>query len=89
MMPIAWTKTYQIPEGKAGKAFATTIGASTDFLNEGVRRMMVNASFWLLDKDVPQEANVNLVGNYEPTPFAFLEKDHFVKKNVSVASLTN
>ncbi len=89
MMPIAWTKSYQLPGGQTGKAFTTTIGASTDFLNEGVRRMMVNASYWLLDKAVPSPAKVDLVGDYAPTPFAFLEEDHFVKKNVSVASLAN
>ena len=35
MMQIAWTKSYQLPDGKQGSAFMSTIGASTDFLSEG------------------------------------------------------
>jgi len=34
MMPVAWTKSYQLPGGKTGQVFASTIGASTDLLNE-------------------------------------------------------
>ena len=32
MMPVAWTKTYSIEEGKTGRVFTTTMGASQDFL---------------------------------------------------------
>ena len=71
MMPIAWVKSYQIPGGKKGKAFTSIIGSATDLLAEGTRRMMVNAVYWCLELDVPPKANVDLVGNYEPTKYAF------------------
>ena len=87
LMPIAWTKSYQIPGGKKGKAFATTIGSSTDLLNEGTRRMMINAVFWGLDKTVPAKANVNFVGSYNPTPYQFTKDGHWEKENRSVASV--
>ncbi len=87
MMPIAWTKSYQIPNGKSGKAFASTIGSSTDMLSEGVRRMYVNAAFHLLGKPVPAKANVNLVGTYNPSGFAFTKEGFWEEKNVRVASL--
>jgi len=48
-MPIAWTKTYQIPGGQKGKAFTSTIGAATDILNESVRRLLINGVFWTMD----------------------------------------
>src|SRR5439155_13046415 len=35
MMPVAWTKTYSIAEGKTGRVFTTTMGASQDLLSEG------------------------------------------------------
>ncbi len=78
MMPIAWTKTYQLEGGKVGKAFTTTMGASTDFANEGVRRLIVNACYWAtgMEEKVPEKANVDLVGKYDPHPFKF---DGFVK----------
>jgi hypothetical protein len=71
MMPIAWTKTYKVPEGKEGKAFTTTMGASQDLESEGLRRLLVNACYWGvgLEDKIPQKANVNLVGEYKPTGF--------------------
>ena len=87
LMPIAWTKSYQVSGGKQGKVFATTIGASTDMLTEGTRRMMVNAVFWCLDLEVPQKANVDIVGDYDPSPYAFVEEDFWIKENRSVASV--
>lgn len=73
MMPIAWTKSYQMPGGKAGKTFTTTMGASQDLQNESLRRMLVNACYWALDMtdQIPEKANVDIVGEYKPTPFGF------------------
>ncbi len=71
MMPLAWTKTYQLPDGKEGKSFATTMGASQDLESEGLRRLLVNACYWavgLADK-IPEKANVEIVGEYSPSPF--------------------
>jgi hypothetical protein len=73
MMPIAWTHSYQLPGGKPGKAFATTMGASTDLLNEGLRRLIVNAAYDLLDMPVPAKADVRLVGDYKPRAYGFDE----------------
>ena len=87
MMPIAWIKSYQLPGGQQGKVFATTIGASTDLLSEGVRRMLVNGVFWCLDLTVPEKANVDLVGTYKPTAYAFLEESYWLERNLKVSDL--
>ena len=87
MMPVAWTKTYELPEGKSGKTFATTLGSSTDMLAEGTRRMMVNAAFWCLELDVPQKANVDLVGTYEPTRFAFQDDTYWAEKALKISNI--
>lgn len=72
MMPIAWVKSYQIPGGKKGKAFTTTMGSATDFANEAVRRLVFNASYSLVGLEVPQGgADVTIVGEYEPTMYGF------------------
>lgn len=86
MPPIAWTKNYQIPNGQAGKSFASTIGSSTDLLDEDIRRMFVNATYYLLDKEVPAKAKVDLVGKYEPTSFSFHTDEYWKEKNLQVAS---
>jgi type 1 glutamine amidotransferase len=73
MMPVAWVKTYATPSGQKGRVFTTTMGASQDLLNEGVRRMLVNACYWAsgIEDRIPAESKVDLVGKYEPTPFKF------------------
>ena len=87
LMPIAWTKSYQIPGGKKGKVFTSTIGAASDMLNEGVRRLLVNSIFWGLDMPVPEKANVTLVGDFEPTTFSFREDAYWKDKKLTIESL--
>jgi len=86
MMPVAWTKSYQIPGGQKGNVFTTTMGAATDLLTEGTRRMLVNSVFWCLDLTVPDKADVNIIGTYRPSPFAFKENQYWIDKNMSVSS---
>lgn len=84
MMPIAWTKTYQLPEGEPGQAFTSTIGASTDMTNEGVRRLLVNAAYYLLDMKVPEKADVRLVGDYQPSAYSFQSDEYWEEKKLKV-----
>jgi len=73
MMPVAWVKTFTGTEGKTARVFNTTMGASQDLENEGVRRLLVNATYWALgleDKITPS-AKVDIVGEYKPSPFKF------------------
>jgi len=73
MMPIAWTKTYKGANGQTGRVFTTTMGAAGDLASEGLRRLLVNASFWCLGMEdkIPARANVDPVGEYRPTWFGF------------------
>ncbi len=72
-MPVAWVKTYTSKADKTGRVFNTTMGAATDLTSEGLRRLLVNAAYWAvgLEGQIPEKANVDLVGKYEPTPFGF------------------
>ena len=73
MMPVAWTKTYTVDGGPSGRVFTTTMGSSTDMVAEGTRRMLVNACYWAvgLEDKIPEKSCVDVVGNFEPTPFGF------------------
>ena len=75
IVPIAWRRTYLGETGNASRVFTTTLGASVDLKSEGVRRMLVNAVFWGLGMEdaIPDEANVDYVGEYEPTFYGFGE----------------
>jgi hypothetical protein len=87
MMPVAWTKSYQVPGGEPGKVFTTTVGASTDLLSVGVRRLLANAVYWCLDLDnqIPEGgANVDLVGEYAPTQFEFRDDAYWQERKLTV-----
>jgi hypothetical protein len=73
IMPVAWINTYRIPGGKSGRSFTTTMGAAIDFLNEDLRRLLVNACFWAtgLEKEIPIHANVDCISPYKPTMYGF------------------
>jgi hypothetical protein len=71
MMPIAWTKSYSVAEGKTGRVFTTTMGASQDLESEGLRRLLVNACYWAvgMEDKIPAKSDVDLVGEYKPHSF--------------------
>ncbi|HEV3120210.1 MAG TPA: ThuA domain-containing protein [Gemmataceae bacterium] len=73
MMPVAWTKSYTGASGKAARVFATTMGASQDLQSEGLRRLLVNATYWALGMEdkIPDKSDVDIVGDYKPRPFEF------------------
>jgi hypothetical protein len=71
MMPIAWTRSYKGEAGKTARVFTTTMGASQDLQSEGLRRLLVNASYWALgmEDQIPSQSKVTIVGDYHPRPF--------------------
>ena len=73
LMPVAWTNTYSVAGGPAGRVFATTMGAATDLVAAGTRRLLVNGCYWAvgLEARIPAAANVDLVGEFVPTAFSF------------------
>ncbi|MBI1388816.1 MAG: hypothetical protein GC154_10260 [bacterium] len=73
LVPVAWIKTWTGDSGKTSRVFTTTMGHAGDLKNPGFRRLLVNACFWGLGMEdaIPQEANVDLVGTYDPNPIGF------------------
>ncbi len=73
MMPIAWTKTFTGESGKEARVFTTTMGAAQDLQSAGLRRLLVNATYWTvgLESQIEATSNVDLVGEFNPTAFGF------------------
>jgi len=71
--PAAWVRTYQFQDGKEGRAFCTTQGASEDIISDGVRRMIINATLWCMkmEDEIKPDADISFVGPYNPTTFSF------------------
>jgi type 1 glutamine amidotransferase len=72
-LPVAWVRTYQSASGKGGRVFTTTHGASEDLLNDGFRRMVVNATLWAagLEASIRPDNTISFVGPFHPSTFAF------------------
>jgi hypothetical protein len=71
--PVAWYRSYSGAGGKAGRVFTTTHGASQDLLNDGFRRLSLNAVLWAagLESSIEGTSDISFVGPYLPSAFAF------------------
>ena len=72
-MPVAWYRTYTGASGKPGRVFTTTHGASEDLLNDGFRRLAVNATLWAagLESSIRPTNDISFVGPFNPTTYGF------------------
>ena len=71
MMPIVWVREPMNSAGRTNRILTTTMGAATDFLNPGYRRLIVNSVFWGAGLVVPAATDVELMGDYRPSKFGF------------------
>ena len=71
LVPVLWTREYTGDQGKTSKVITTTLGTGEGFQNEGIRRVVANSAFWLMDLDVPDKTNVEPMRTYEPLPSGF------------------
>lgn len=81
VMPIVWLRDYKLETGNTGKVLCSTIGAATDLESTDLRRLFVNASYYLTGLEVPKAADVTVVGEYKPLMFGFNK----FKKGVKVS----
>ncbi len=70
-MPSEWTRTYKSAAGQTGRVFTTLYGTPEDLLNDGYRRMLVNACFWAtgMEQSIKPDANTAFVGPFDPNTF--------------------
>ena len=85
MQPLAWLHTYDRPDGTGtGRAFCTTAGASIDFVSEDLRRLIVNAAYFLTDQEVPSAAEVSFVDPFYPSFYGFIrDRDYWKNANMN------
>ena len=93
MMPLAWLKSYPTPAATiasddpkwTGRCFATTAGASVDFRDESLRRLLVNAVHHLAGLQVPTAADVRFVDQFDPSFYGFQSDEFWERRQLSVA----
>ena len=81
LMPLVWIRDFKWENGNTTRALTSTIGAAIDLENADLRRLFVNACYWLTGLEVPKNANVELVGEFKPSMFGF----NTFKKGVKVS----
>lgn len=79
--PCVWVRNYKSKSGKEARIFTTTQGASEDIVNDGFRRLLLNAHLWCLgmDDQIKADNPIDFVGPYTPTTFNFDRFRHQVK----------
>lgn len=71
LMPLVWTRDYRWENGKTTRTLTSTLGAAIDLECEDLRRLFVNACYWLTGLEVPERADVTSVGEFQPSFFGF------------------
>ena len=73
VMPVVWLNEYPSGSGAPSTVLVTTMGASVDLLNDGLRRLLINGCYWLtgLGNEIEEKSDVSIVGEYEPKFYGF------------------
>ncbi|MEM7387970.1 MAG: ThuA domain-containing protein, partial [Verrucomicrobiota bacterium] len=82
MMPVVWTKSYQGKDGTKGRVLTTTMGASEDFIEPGLRRLVINGVLWALGMEdkITGKENVDVVGRFVQSKFGFRNEKGYWKE---------
>ncbi len=84
MMPLLWCRELDV-EGadQSQRIVCTTMGAASDFVAPGLRRVMVNSAFWSMrmEDKIDPDAMIEFVQDFKPSNFGF----NGFKKNMSVS----
>jgi hypothetical protein len=82
MQPLAWLHSYNRPDGTGtGSSFCTTAGASVDFVDEDLRRLVVNAAYHLTGQNVPEKADVAYIDPFYPSFYGFINDSNYWKSS--------
>lgn len=71
VMPIVWLRRNSSGDDRTGWSMTSTLGAAVDLEGADLRRMFVNAAYWMTGLDVPNNADVDYVDPYHPSFFGF------------------
>lgn len=72
-LPVAWIKNWRTSSGKLSRVFQSTMGSGKDFESAGLRRLVVNATYWCLEMEheINSTRSVDYVGRYKPIASGF------------------
>lgn len=71
ILPVVWSRQYHNEAGKTNRVVTATLGTGEGFESEGIRRILANSVYWLLDLETPEKADVDPIRPYKPMPSGF------------------
>lgn len=71
MQPVVWTREVKNDAGTTNKVFCSTMGSASDLKFEAMRRLVVNAAYAHTGLEVPEKANVEIVGDFAGSFYGF------------------
>ena len=72
-LPVAWFKNWKTSKGESARVFTTTMGSARDLQSAGLRRLIINATYWgiELEEKITADRSVEIVGPYVPLASGF------------------
>jgi len=72
-LPVAWFKNWQTSNGKTARVFQSTMGSAKDFESAGLRRLVINASYWCMgmEDSISATSSVDYASRFKPLPSGF------------------
>ncbi|MBT5705581.1 MAG: hypothetical protein HOI66_04600 [Verrucomicrobia bacterium] len=72
-LPVVWIKHWKTSSGQSARVFHSTMGSAKDLENPGLRRLIINATYWGLDleKSINANSKVSPIGDYDPLASGF------------------
>lgn len=72
-LPVAWFKNWRTSDGKTARVFQSTMGSGNDLENPGLRRLIINASYWCMgmEESITPNRSVEIAGTYKPLESGF------------------
>jgi hypothetical protein len=71
MMPIVWTREVRNNLGKTNRVLTCTMGTAAEFQELNFRRLLVNACYWTLGFEIPENNKAAIVGEYRAGDYGF------------------
>jgi hypothetical protein len=72
-LPVAWFKSWKTSSGRSARVFQSTMGSGKDLENPGLRRLIINATYWglRLEEQITADRSVSYVSEYKPLVSGF------------------
>lgn len=72
-LPVVWFKNWKTSKGHTARVLQSTMGSGKDLQNPGLRRLIINATYWGMRMEdlISAESSVAYTSTYKPLDSGF------------------